>query len=213
MRCLRVETGILHNSAIGAADCRSIIPQISQGTESFERIGDRIKPKSLVVRGTITISKEQPADNRVLYVRLLLLAQKNIKSPGQVNTGNVAVNQLLRPNVGAGNAEVAYSGQTHNIHDPINRDLFRVYMDKTVKLCPVDQTTSVETRAPTAYTFSYAFKDLPASLSFTEDNPTFPNNFAPFFALGYAYADNETPDVVQQRVCSTVSSYLTFEDA
>lgn len=213
MRCLRIETGVLHNSAISAADCRSIIPQISQGTESYERIGDRIRPKSLVVKGTITISPEQPADNRVLYVRLLLLAQKNIKVAGQVNAGGVATGQLLRPNVGPGTTEIQYTGSTHNIHDPINRELFRVYMDKTVKLCPVDQATSVETRAPTAYSFSYSFKDLPASLTFTEDNPTFPNNFAPFFALGYAYADNGAPDVVALRVTSTVASYLTFEDA
>lgn len=214
MRCLRIESGVLHNSAIGPADPTCVIPQLSEGTASYERIGDRIKPKSLVVRGVISIAPEQPADNRVLYVRLLILAQKNLKSANQVNTpGQIAINQLLRPNVGLGNAETPYSGITHNAYDPINRDLFRVYMDKVVKLCPVDQTTSTETRSPTAFTFTYRFKDLPSYLTFDEANGTFCNNFAPFFALGYSYADSSAPDVVQTRVVSTVSSYLTFEDA
>lgn len=213
MRCQRIETGVLHNSPIGAADCRCIVPQLSQGTESYERIGDKVRPKSLVVRGVTTISGDQPADNRVLYVRLLILAQKSIKNPAQVNLGQVAVNQLLRPNVGLGNAEIAYSGTTDNIYDPINRDLFRVYMDKVVKLCPVDQATSTETRAPTAFTWSYKFKELPSALTYAENEPTFPNNFAPFFALGYSYADGTPGDLIQLRVVNTCSAYLTFEDA
>lgn len=214
MRCLRIESGVLHNSAIGPNDVTCIIPQISNGDESYERLGDRIKPKSLVLRGVLSIAPEQPADNRVLYVRVMILAQKNLKSANQVNTpGQVSVNQLLRPNVGLGNTQTPYSGITANIYDPINTDLFRVYMDKTIKLCPVDQVTSTETRQATAYTYSYTFKDLPSSLTFDDANANFCNNFAPFFALGYAYADTSLPDVVQTRVVNNVSAYLIYEDA
>lgn len=209
----RIETNVLHNSAIGGADPRAVIPQVTQGVASYQRIGDKIKPKSLVVKGILAPSAEQP-DNQPLYVRVLILAQKSIKVGQFVNGGNVNVDQLLRPNSAvAPNDQIAYSGTTHNINDPVNTDLFRVYMDKTILLCPVDQTKSTETLQASVRRWKYTFKKLPSTLSFDEANADWPNNFAPFVAVGYAYADGTSPDVIQLRVNSTIDSYLTFEDA
>lgn len=210
---LRVETNVFHNSAIGAADCRAVLPNVSQGTASYQRMGDRILPKSLIVKGVLSVTPDQP-DNKPLYVRVMILAQKNIKTTAVVNGGGVSVNQLLRPNTAvAPGDQIAYSGITHNINDPINRDLFRVYMDRTIALYPVDQTKSVETLQGFVKRWSYKFKQLPAGFTFDEANGDTPNNFAPFVALGYAYADGTAPDVVALRVVSTTDAFLTYEDA
>lgn len=205
----RVENSVQHNSAIGTADCLPLIGQIRQGQTAETRLGDRITPKRLRVRGVLGISPDQQSNTKSLYVRVMILAQKNIKV-GSAIGASVDTAHLLKSSVD-GTAEIAYSGSTFNINDPINTDLFRVYMDKTVKLSPATNTTVQNEKGYARW--SYTFKSLPASLTFDEGNGDWANNFAPFFAVGYAYADGTVPDTVATRLTSTTQSILTFEDA
>lgn len=209
-----VESSVTHNSPISAADCEPLIGEIAQGTDQFQRLGDKIKPKSLVVRGTIALNNSEVTGGLTqvpIRVRVLVLAQKNIKVGQQVLTGGVDTLHLLEPNIAVAN-ETDYSGSTINALYPVNKDLFRVYYDKTFTLCGSEPTG---TEAITRYTasYSYRFKSMPTSLTFDNGNQNWVNNFAPFIAVGYSFCDGSSPDTLTRRLVHTCYSRLEFEDA
>ena len=134
-----VETNVLHNSPIGAADCVPLIPQIppmnvnNTTDTSMLRIGDRISPKSLRVKGTVSFtprrslllrtfmfvlsSQPRRTSRLVLRLRLVPLTRRIYCVPPSL------VRALLRRRLTV----------TRTVFDfPVNRDLFRVYMDKII---------------------------------------------------------------------------------
>lgn len=214
----QIEMNVNHNSPIGGADCRSVIPPIvaidsASGNTSTQRMGDRIKPKSLTVKGVVSLSPDQLFATSDLYVRVIIASQKDIKLGSQVNGGSVDANRLLRPGFGGvGNDQVAFAGNTIEVGYPINKDKFRVYYDKVFKLGG-RAGAGVEAIPRYSARISYKFKQLPSSLTFDEGNGDWANNFAPFLAIGYAYSDGTAPDTVGTRIISNVYSKLEFEDA
>lgn len=198
-----------HNSAISTADCYPVLQLIPKGDYSYNRDGDRIKPKSLIVRGVVSLvnTANQP-NNTPIFARIVIAAQKDVKVATSTNTQCDAAH-LLRPAT-PGADQLQFTGQLLQLNYPVNDLKFRVYMDKVVKLTPVT-TASLETRGTQSYRF-YKRIPCPASLTFDAGNLDSPNNFAPFYALGYAYQDGTSPDVLSTRIFSSVSSILTFED-
>jgi len=205
----QLEDSVRHNSAIGAADCLPIIGQIGQGTTAESRLGDRINPRRLKVKGVVAITPGVQTTTQALYVRILILAQKNVKVGSAIGAG-IDTAHMLKPSI-AGTPEVSYSGTAFNINDPVNTDLFRVYMDKTIKLSPATNTTVQNDKGYSRW--SYTFKKMPSALTYDQGNGDWANNFAPFYCLGYAYSDGTAPDVATLRVTSSCQSLLQFEDA
>lgn len=213
-----VESSVSHNSAIGAADCVPLLQDIGplDATGGFntsvQRIGDKIQPKSLRVRGCVSIKTDQNTTQN-LYVRVIIASQKDIKVSSGIIAGGVNAAALLRPmlNTAAGADEAAYTGSTQSSLQPINTDLFRVYYDKTFLICPASNQTVENTKG--SFRWDYDFKSLPANLTYDNTNGNYANNFAPFMALGYCYADGTAPDTVTTRIVSNTYSLLTFEDA
>lgn len=215
-----VELNVDHNRSITAPDCYPLIQQIAPidsavGNTSQQRMGDRIKPKSLRVKGVTSFTPESCNTSQNVYVRVVIAAQKSIKVGSQVAAGNVAAAQLLRPGyTGAGNDQVPFSGSTIDLNAPINKDLFRVYYDKTFKLTTaVVSGGGVEQQPLYSHRWSYKFKQLPSALTFDEANGNWPNNFAPFVAMGYAFSDGTLDALTFTRLRQNVSSFLEFEDA
>lgn len=212
-----LEDAVFHNSPMGAGDVRSILPAITTGTLSYQRIGDKIQPKGLVVRGVLACSTETPT-NQPILARVMILQQKNLRATKEVDAGLVTTGSILRPNIlDAPNDQEAYQGRTQDIMKPINTDLFRVYYDKTFLLAPsvtsATGTDAVEQNPSCVRRWGYRFRKLPTGLTFDEQSQNFPNNFAPFFIIGYAFADGTNPDSVSIRLVSSTQSYLTYEDS
>jgi len=204
-----MEVLVAHNSAIGNADLIPIIPQIASGTTGTTRLGDRVKPKALKVRGIVSVRPESPTlTHAPIYVRVVILAQKDVKVGAAVNT-QADTAHLLRPAAAAGN-EVAFLGNRNELQYPINNNKFRVYMDKVFLLAP---STGVEAQPQASFRWSYTFKQLPATLSYDEANGDWANNFAPFYGIGYCYADGSSPDAITTRLITDTYSILSFEDA
>lgn len=212
------ESNVNHNSPIGPADCQPLIQSIFQvdptaGPTSTQREGDRIKPRSLVVRGTLGMVVGAQVDTRPIYVRVMILQQKDIRVGSQVSGGAVDTSRLLAPNYNylpSGVQQIAFGGQALDLITPINTDKFRVYMDRLIKLSPTSD--GVEQNPSKVTLWSYRFKQLPSYLTFDEGNGDYPNNFAPFCCIGYSYADGSVPDLVTLRLNSSYHSMLTFED-
>lgn len=209
------ENLVVHNSAISNGDCVPLMGVIKQGTESYERIGDKVKPKRLRVSGIVSIQSTSFNTSQNLYARIVIASQKTIKSGVYIGTALQQTAYLLKPNFPT-LPQTNFSGQADEFNWPINTDLFRVYMDKIVKLSPVYTLTANQSVCPTpttAFRWSYTFKSLPTAFTFDDSNPDWVNNFAPFLAMGYGYADGTGPDVVATKLISNVYSTLSFEDA
>lgn len=215
----KVEENVVHNSPISSADCYPVLQNIAPldtatGNLAQQRNGDRIKPKSLIVRGVLSFNPDQPSNtSQNLLVRVCILSQKNIKV-GSAVTGGVDSGRLLRPGyAGVGTDQIPFNGFTIDVNAPINKDLFRVYMDKTFIMSSQIVTAGAVEQQLNSKRWRYVFKQLPTTLSYDEGNGDWANNFAPFLCIGYAYADGTAPDVLQSRLVSNTSSFLTFEDA
>jgi len=208
-----VERDVQHNSPIGAADCYPVVQQISQGVTAQSRQGDRLKPKSLRVKGLVSLQPDTCTTAQNLYVRILILAQKNIKTGAAVAGGGVDAARLLRPGLVA-TPETAFDGSTEALAYPVNRDLFRVYYDKVIKLAPSVVTGGGREAMPLySARWAYNFKKLPAGFSYDAGNGDWTNNFAPFMAVGYCYSDGSAGDTLTTRLISNTTAFFEYEDA
>lgn len=212
-----VEDEVGHNSAISAADCEPLVPEIppvdsASSSTARQRIGDRITPKVLKVKGIVSLNTGSPPNDRSdIYVRVIIATQKDVKTGAAILGGGVSTNTLLRAGFGATANEVPFAGNTADLLYDVNRDKFRVYMDKVIKLSQTAESGAEQISRYSAR-YSYTFKKLPAALTFDEENGNWPNNFAPFVAIGYCYSDGTGPDTVATKVTHTCYSQFQFED-
>jgi len=216
----QIEANTLHNSAIGPADCKVLLPEIEQvqgagSNTSQERIGEKISPKSLKVKGLLSLNfgTTPPVSRADIYARVIIASQKDVKTGAQVNSGAVDTGTLLRPGFGATADQVPFNGHPQELMYAINTNKFRVYYDKIIKFTQVGET-SVEAIPRYSAMWSYTFKKdkMPASLTYDESNGDWANNFAPFVAIGYAYSDGTSADVVGTKLISNIYSEFKFED-
>jgi len=215
---LRQDLGF--NSTItGPAECYALMPSITQGTDDYQRIGDRISGRTLYIKGhinynaafldTVGVNNYVPPST----VRVMILSQKNIKSNNQL--GLVDTANLLKDNVATG-AGRSYSGSMTDNLAPINKDLFKVHLDKKIKMnCVYQQSDGTGSSGwvgqKTAY-FRCAIK-LPKTLFYDTTNGDVPNNFAPFFCLGGVCDDGSSPFTLQTPYRVTFLSTAYFDDA
>jgi len=206
-----IQSNVAHNSGITNADLVPLIPEIASGTDGSTRLGDRIKPLSLKVKGTVSVY-ENP-DTKPFYVRILMLTQKDVKVGSQVGTSTDPAH-LLRTAI-PGASEIAFSGNRAELDYYVNDNKFKVLYDKTTLIAPVTTVGSGAGNSAqfSQFRFSKTIKSLPAHFSFDEGNGNWVNNYAPFFAIGYAYADGSAPDTVTTRISCQAYSRLTYEDA
>lgn len=209
------ENNIPHNSAIGAADLLNIVPPIPQGVDDYQRLGDSIVPTRLTVRGMIAVDRNYSPDNRVLLARVLILSAKNAKSYNLIASGSAGyASELLKPNLTTGTSVVPFAGNQQELFYPVNKDLFTVHYDKVFKISPcVQDGAAVEENPSSVIRWSKRIK-LPAKLLYDQASPgNVPTNFAPFYAIGYAYADGTGPDVVATRLITNTQSTMYYKDA
>jgi len=210
------------NSSISAAsECYALMPSISQGTDDYERIGDRISGRTLYIKGHINYNSsflDTPGVNNYVppsTVRVLILSQKNLKSNVQLGTPGVDVAHLLKDNVATGTGRSYTGGMTDNLA-PINKDLFRIHLDKKVKMNMIYQNSSGSGTGNvigqrTAY-FTCRIK-MPKTLYYDDTNGDVPNNFAPFFCMGGVNDDGSSPYATQTPYRVTFLSTAYFDDA
>jgi len=205
-----LEQNVVHNSAIADADVVPIVGSIPEGTASTERLGDRIKPKSLTVRGIISTNPDYNPNNKPMLVSVYILACKDKKTNSLLSGAGMA--DFLKPNIG-GTEQVSFDGSTLRSTFPVNTEKFRVYYSKKLLLAP--GSAGAGTREYECLTWSHTFTDkqLPASLTYDEGNGDDANNFAPFMVIGYSYADGTVGETLQSRVISNAFAQLTYEDA
>lgn len=205
-----VENNVVHNAPISDADVAPILGSIPEGTGSLERLGDRVKPKSLGVSGVIGLNPDYNPNNKPMIVTVMILAAKDKKTNALVAAG-AGMADLLKPNIG-GTEQVPWDGTTLRSNFLVNKEKFRVYYQKQFRIAPGSLAGGTREFDFVRWAYVFDSKNMPASLTFDEGTGDDANNFAPFVVTGWCYTDGTAPDVVPRLVSNTFSQ-LSYEDA
>jgi len=205
------------NSTItSASECYRILPDVTEGTDGHQRIGDKITPRYLIVKGKLHYS-QSVAGNYInpSTARLFILTQRDIKLSTDVSS-RVDIDHLLKDNIGT-DVGRRYNGGPFDNLAPVNKDQFKVLMDRKVKLRAQiekqlgDNNTVIGYASQKTYTFYCKIK-CPATLYFGDGSGNTPNNFAPFFCMGGVNDDSSSPWTLNTPYHVTVQSELYFVD-
>jgi len=204
-----VENGVVHNSPISDADVVPVLGSIPEGTASNERLGDRVRPRSLTVRGVVGLNPDNNPNTKPMIATVMILSCKDKKTNALVTAG-AGLADLLKPNIG-GSEQIPWDGSTQRSTYPINTDKFKVHYARQFTIAPA--AAGGENRHLDFKRWKYRFKSMPAALTWDEGTGDDCNNFAPFIVTGYCYTDGSAPDIASPRLISNTSSVFTYEDA
>lgn len=217
-------TGFVRGYGINSASVnygistQSIIPQVTQGLDEDKRVGNYVRPKSLVVNYTLNA---MPVDAGVdvplnknptpFYCAVLFYSRKDsltnnvnstLKDFGSVNFPFETINDFLLP---------------------FNKELYNIHSFKKYKMAPatsigvfgttttIDLNNSVNGYVPMVMK-SQKLK-LPAKLIF-DDTTSQPTNARIYCAIGVFNIDNSVPDrATTIRVKCEMNSVLTYQNA
>jgi len=178
----------------------TLLPDIGQGTNYSQRLGDKIKPKSLVVDWVFSLAPLTVAGSSLpLMVRLLVLKDKEISGAQQVPTTPLSTELLLLGNGSVGGAGIP---SIQNILTRVNRKRYTVITDKVMKLDkgsgsdPDPTNSSVGNLSDVSVNSVHRFRTripCPAALLYPTTAAIFPSNFAPFFTVMWAQANGDLP--------------------
>jgi len=206
----------LFNSGISSnTEYYGVLPSILAGTTASQRIGDEVRPIRLEIRGYISMSSSIESAAAFMS-RMFCFQDKQVRSYTLGSSTSVNLLQF-------GAVTTAYTGALLDQTRPKNTDRFRFFCDrKHTFLKPYGYITgslsgsAITDSAPSLvkyFTITLTQKHMPARLKFTDQSTTFPVNFAPFIALGYAGANNETPDTLTTKIGMSFTSTLYYKDA
>lgn len=197
-----VENAGLHNAFISSADLFGVLPPLTQGVDAFERIGDKIKPVSLRLKGCLSFNGNVTSASP-LVIKLYVLQWK----PQRDSVGgfaSVPVAQLLD----AGGSLTSFDGSAIRAMLPINKNDFDVLATRTFK---ISDSANENHKCETA---SYSISvPLPSRLLYQAGGRTSPSNFAPFMCIGWYYEDGAIPAAEDAFVYNTTHAMLYFKDA
>lgn len=210
-----LENRVGHNSSIGNGDAVALIPAVPQGTDDFNRIGDKIAPTGLYIKGRLGLTYNQQANNRPISVRVMVVSQRTIRDATFLSA--FTPNLLLSANDStAGILDTNYDGSPRNALYPVNRNMFTVHYKRDFKMTPAldDGTqTGIESKGALSMVSWGCKVKLPKTLMYYNSSTDTPQNACPFLLIGYCYADGTAADVTTLRLTSTTVSTLYFKDA
>lgn len=210
--------GIDNTSTFYGITSGSIIPTVAVGTTEDTRVGNYIKPKSMVVRYTIHAN---PIDKVTLginknegmpfYVAVVFYSRKDSRGS--------SINDALKD---LGNSSVPFA----TIQDflvPFNKELYNIHAFKKYKMHPSQSTELVGTtqvvnsiNAPAGCVSMVMASQkikLPSKLIY-DDASTVPTNARVYCAIGVFNFDNSTLDrSTQIRARVEMTSTLTYQNA
>lgn len=213
------------NSTVGSSgECYPLCPTVSQGVDDYQRLGDKIRGKYLIIRGKVQYNNSFLDTAGTQFIppstcRVMILSQNNIKVSSDVSS-RADVAHLLKDNVGTGTARPYSGGQYDNLA-PINKDLFRVHLDKKVKLNWINhQVVLTDTGVSISHDVGndrtkYFYCKIPINrnMKFDDGTGNYPNSFAPFLCFGAVCDDGAAPWTASTPFHVSFTSTLYFTDA
>ena len=203
------------------SDVKRMLPFVFTGVNENQRIGDKITPQSLTVHGTVkvNISETGQYTPQDLFAVIYVLEHVTFKSYTSLISGNNFV-QLLKTGE---NTTAQFNGDVWSSQMPVADQYYRLLKKKVVRLRYAGLTdingaiTTVSVANSHDYLAKFSLglskKHLP-TLKYPEDPATTgandPLNTAPFFAIGFYWADGQvytSPKILIEQQYVSVLKY------
>lgn len=166
------------NNTLTLADFVSVMPNISQGTTSNTRLGNRIKLKGLYCKGAVQVTFPSVSGSATtslnIYVRLLCLEDKQnlgsgIGSPSILDRNGVNTDFL---------------GYPQDLNTPVDRNRYIVHYDRVLKLQNPNWNTSSSgyINANILTTRFFRFRINKRDITYDSNTGYISNRFNPQFA-------------------------------
>jgi len=199
------------------------LPSIQIGSGDHNRIGAEVAPKSLTVKGWVTLDpgvEEKSYGSNDIEVHMFFLTSKQIKS--EAHWTEVDVTQLL--NTGVGN-NTSFDGSTYKSLLDVNRSDFNLIKRKVIRLRKswgnpdtqrIGGTMDVTSFDTPKYNAKFSVKiPVPKKLKYTTDGTSVATNFYPFMVAGFCIPNNadgaQSFDYTRFHVLA--QSHLYYKDA
>lgn len=222
----------LNNNNQSGAIKPTIMPTLLQGTAVNQRIGNKVRPQSLRIKGYVRSLEYDAITNtnqRPFYAHVWIVIDKSIKAPYD-NTGTAIYNKNPTNFKRNANNPVPFDGSIMNDLYGYNTDSYIILAHRRIKLDSMQPTTPVGATTPAyviqdsvnngavyAKPFSISIKKLPKQLLFDEDDlgssSYLPTNFNPLMYVALQNMDGSLSSYSQQRFAITAESMLYYEDA
>ena len=197
-------------------DILQLIPNITNGTTDFSRIGDQIRGQSLDVDGWVTMSLSyiSAASSARVGVRMMIVQPKMYGSLTEIqsNAGSW-LGTLLKK----GGTTTGFTGVVSDMFAPINTDAITKHYDKVFYLnLPYVQTAVGEVSTVKSTKLFKIHKNLRNKLlkyDTSVNSGYTPTLYNPVLMIGYVHLDGSVPDVVNTQLYMNYSSSFTYQDA
>lgn len=214
----------------------TIVPQIQQGTAVNQRIGDKVKPQTLRIKGyvrSLDYDLNSNNNNRPFYAHIWVVIDKSIRAPYD-NSGNAVYNKSPLNFKRNAQMPVPFDGSIMNALYGYNTDSYTILAHRRIKLDSMSPTTvyvgsqqtpttaiqdSINNGAVYAKPFSIVLKGkkLPKQLLFDENDlglgTSLNTNFNPLMYVALQNQDGTLSSYSQLRFSITAESTLYYEDA
>jgi len=213
-----IEAGaVLYNSVITTSgDIRFILPDVSQGVQEGNRIGDQLSAKRLTLNGLINMNLTFGGSTNAtrLGVRVFIVQPKLYMDRASITANaNSWLPYLLRK----GNSASAFNGTVGDLYAPVNSETVTTYYDK-VHYLSIPYMLTQAGQQETAFSYRHFNKvfNLKGKKFLYDSNYSagqYPTNFSPVILIGYAHLDGSTADTVNTQISLSFTSLLDYEDA
>lgn len=208
--------GVQFNAGIGTGSNYALIPEIPTGSDPGQRNGNKINPKRLVVDFWINATNYVSSVDMV--ARLFILECLNVRNTADINTAAVDLSTLLD----YGQAQGPFGGYASELHGAVNRDQFKVLMDRKFKIqktqgqgpCLANGFAGDGYEPNNFHHYRISLK-CPKVLHYRDAGQTLPDGWAPFFNAGYcipSYTDVDGVDTLNTRLQVSWTSTLYYTD-
>lgn len=226
-KCAYTQNSLIKfNSGIDTlADLLNVIPQVSRGTQSNQRVGNKISPTRLVVEGHVFAAPDNGLGSLIdavvppVEVTMYLLRPKNLKDFADLTATDTYF--LQRPT-----GTVQYDGSLGNSILPVDKTNYELVAKRRFVLAAPASSFANTGAAVTnagmvgtngcsiAKRFKISFKPRGGwEYNESDSSGTYPANQSYFMCLGYTYLQNYTPDTVSVKVQMQYNTTLYYKDS
>jgi len=210
----------LNSSISSLSDQRALIPQVTSGTGSWQRLDQRITPLRLTTTWHFAFSDTINRSMNIL-VTLYCYHKKNIGYvPDMIADQGLNGIQLLQ----SGNTGVVqpYNGYITEGDLPFNKDSYNLIKKYQFQLTNNVGLPNGDTVAGNAANVSLAASHKKITLTVKTPKQLrykpstgilYPDGFAPFWAVGYAHVGGAAPDSVNTDLNVSWNTMMTYTDA
>jgi len=196
----------LYNSLISSGDVKYLLPTMVQGDTAYQRHGDRVTPKSLIVK--LHVSPPTGSGGfPTIQVRIHFLKHKKFTNRATLG-GNASTEVPKLLDNGSG-TQLPYDGTILASQYQLNTDIWTDI--KTLNFTISKDNVSPTTGAP--------FREFtvripcPKHLTYQDATAQDPENFCPIMLCGYMFPDGTAPDTVVPKLRVVSQSFFTYTDA